>query len=400
MKKIPVRIILLLFLLPVSVHALTLNEAIRMAGEHNQALRMSRREIGIREENLKAASRFFQENPVLSADYTGKESSRNSYTIGIGQTFEVRGQRNDREIIARRGIEESRFNARGLWLKLKNKIVQTYIDNWALEQKISLYKEALKKEKALEEYARMRVMNGENSPDILAVATMEFARTQEIFHNLQAKRRALKSKLSTLLGGKEVDEIDPSFKRDFTFPSFPILQSLLRNNPGIKAIEAKIEKAKSLYELTKKNGYFPSIQAGLSAGSDAGERTITASLSIPLPLFNTKRPEAAAAFYQIQQNIDKKSSLMTRLKYRLNVIQANMESLQKEDLFYKKKVLPQIHGYLARFEKRYRNGEIDIFAYENATRRFLQIRKNYIEILQSILSLKSNIKALIGEDDE
>jgi len=55
---------------------------------------------------------------------------------------------------------------------------------------------------------------------------------------------------------------------------------------------------------------------------------------------------------------------------------------------------------LARFEKRYRNGEIDIFAYENATRRYLETRKNYIEILQNILSLKSDIKALIGEDNE
>lgn len=400
MRRRVAQIIVILFLFPVSVHALTLHEAIRMAGEHNQDLRISRREIEIRAENLKAASRFFQENPILSSDYTGKESSRNSYTIGIGQTIEVRGQRIDREAIARKGIEESRCNARGLWLHLKNKIVQIYVRNWALEQIISLYKEALEKEKALEDYARMRVANGEDSADILAVATMEFARTQRIFQDLQAEKSTLKASLSALVGGEKVDEIDPSFKKDFTFPSFPRLQSPLRNNPEVKAIEARIEKAKFSYNLTKKNGYFPSVQAGLSAGGDSGETTVTASLSIPLPLFNTNGPEAAAAFYQIQRSIDEKTSLMNRLRSRLKNIQASMESLKNEHLFYKKKILPRVHGYLGRFEERYRNGEIDIFAYENATRRYLETRKNYIEILQNILSLKSDIKGLIGEDDE
>jgi len=400
MRIICTQIMLLLLVLPVSVQALTLNAALRIAGEHNQNLQMSRRKIEIGRENFKAAGRFLPENPVLSADYTGKRDSSDSYTIGIGQTFELRGQRDNRKAIAGKGIEESRCNTRELWLKLKNKIRQIYIENWALQQKLDLYQEAAKKEKAVADYARMRVAGGEDSPDVLAVTTMEFGRMQRIFYNLQAQRSVLKSRLSFLLGGSRVDAIDPSFKKDFTFPSLPISPGLLQDNPAIKALEAKIAKARSLYRLTKKNGYFPSVQAGLSAGSDSGERTVTASLSIPLPLFNTLRPEAAAAFDQIQQDIEQKMSLMNRLQSRLDIISARMAALKKEELFYKKKVLPRLHGYLARSAKRYRQGEIDIFAYDNASRRYLETKKNYIGILQNILALKSDIPILIGENNE
>ncbi len=400
MRIICTQIMLLLLVLPVSVQALTLNAALRIAREHNQNLQMSRRKIEIGRENFKAAGRFLQDNPVLSADYTGKRNSSDSYTIGIGQTFELRGQRDNREAIADKGIKEARCNTRELWLNLKNKIRQIYIENWALQQKLDLYQEAATKEKAVADYARMRVAGGEDSPDVLAVTTMEFGRMQRIFYNLQAQRSVLKSRLSFLLGGSRIDAIDPSFKKDFTFPSLPISPGLLQDNPAIKALEAKIAKARSLYRLTKKNGYFPSIQAGLSAGSDTGERTVTASLSIPLPLFNTRRPEAAAAFDQIRQDIEQKMSLINRLKSRLDIISARMAALKKEELFFKKKVLPRLYGYLARSAKRYRQGEIDIFAYDNATRQYLETKKNYIGILQNILALKSDIPILIGENNE
>lgn len=400
MRIIYNQIMLLLLVLPVSAQALTLNAALRIAKEHNQNLQMSRRKIEIGRENFKAADRFLPENPVLSADYTGKRNSSSSYTIGLGQTFELRGQRDNRKAIAGKGIEEARCNTRELWLNLKNKIRQIYIENWALQQKLDLYQEAAKKEKAVADYARRRVAGGEDSPDVLAVTTMEFGRIQRIFYNLQAQRSVLESRLSFLLGGSRVDAIDSTFKKDFTFPSLPISPGLLQDNPGIKALAAKIAQAGSFYRLTKKNGYFPSVQAGLSAGSDTGERTITASLSIPIPLFNTREPEAAAAFYQIQQDSEQKMSLMNRLQSRLKVISSRMHALKKEKLFYEKKVLPQIHGYLVRFAKRYRHGEIDIFAYDNAAGRYLETKKNYIEILQNILALKSEIKALVGVNNE
>lgn len=400
MRIIGTQIMLLLLVLPVSVQALTLNAALRIAKEYNQNLKMSRSQIAIGRENLKAAGRFLQENPVLSADYTGKRDSSNSYSVGIGQTFEIRGQKDNREAIASKSIEESRYNTQGLWLKLQDKIVRIYIENWALQQKSDLYQEAARQEKALADYARRRVASGEDSPDLLAITTMEFARVQKIICDLQAQGNVLKSRLSFLLGGSKVDAIDPSFKKDFTCPLLPLSPRLLQDNPGIKALAAKIAQAGSFYRLTKKNGYFPSVQAGLSAGSDTGERTITASLSIPIPLFNTREPEAAAAFYQIQQDSEQKMSLMNRLQSRLKVISARMHALKKEKLFYEKKVLPQIHGYLARFAKRYRNGEIDIFAYDNAAGRYLETKKNYIEILQNILALKSEIKALVGVNNE
>ena len=400
MRIIGTQIMLLLLVLPVSVQALTLNAALRIARAHNQDLQMSRREIAIGRENFKAAGRFLQDNPVLSADYTGKRNSKNSYTIGLDQTFELRGQRDNRKTIAGQGIEESRYNTRELWLSLKNKIIRIYIENWALQQKLALYKEAAGREKTVADYARRRVAGGEDSPDALAVTTMEFGRIQGIFYNLQAQRSVLKSRLSSLLGGSKVDTIDSSFKKDFTLPALPVAPGLLQGNPAIKALEAKIAKARSFYRLTKKNGYFPSVQAGLSAGSDTGERTVTASLSIPLPLFNTRQPEAAAAFDQIQQVIGQKKSLMNRLESRLKVIRARLEALKQEELFYKKKVLPRLHGYLARFAKRYRHGEIDIFAYDNAARQYLEAKKNYIGILQDILALKADIPILIGENHE
>ncbi len=400
MKTICTQIMLLLLVLPVSAQALTLDAALRIAKEHNQNLQMSRREIAIGQENFKAAGRFLPDNPVLSADYTGKRNSKNSYTIGIGQTIELRGQKKNREVMAGKGIEESRCNAQELWLNLKNRITRIYIENWALQQKFALYKEAAGREKTVADYARRRVAGGEDSPDVLAVTTMECGRIQRIFYNLQAQRSVLKSRLSFLLGGRRVDVIDPSFKKDFASSALPLAPGLLQDNPAIKALEAKIAKARSFYRLTRKNGYFPSVQAGLSAGSDSGERTVTASLSIPLPLFNNREPEAAAAAYQIQQDMGQKMSLMNRLQSRLNVIQARLAALKKEELFYKKKVLPRLHGYLARFAQRYRHGEIDIFAYDNAARQYLETKKNYIGILQDILALKADIPMLIGENNE
>jgi len=48
---------------------------------------------------------------------------------------------------------------------------------------------------------------------VLAVTTTELGRIQVIFYNFQAQGNVLKSKLSFLLGGRQVDVIDSSFKK-------------------------------------------------------------------------------------------------------------------------------------------------------------------------------------------
>lgn len=226
----------------------------------------------------------------------------------------------------------------------------------------------------------------------------------EIVQN-EANIKIYKKRLQTLLGSPELVAIDENYltenslslELDSKLISENPTLSLLANQVNIKEKEVSLNKAKLLPEFTL--GYSNQSMIGNHTNNgienyyDSSQRFSSAQATISIPLwFKSDKAIIKAAKLDMQK-------AEATAKYGEELLKGEYERVIQEYLkykttlkYYKDKALPQAELILSNSKKSFENGAIDYVEYMQGLTNGIEIKNNYLEVLnqynQSIIAIE------------
>ena len=397
---------------------ITLDDAIRLAIQHNHALIAMR--TTIQQSEAEEITQGLRPNPTLFADWEylplGSPSKQNSdlYTgtstpdylknntegdIGISYLFERGGKRLDRLQAQRDITAQTRSlvsdNERGLTFQVAN----LFFNAQLAESTLDLADQDLKSFQSTVDISQHQFDVGalsENDYLMIKLQLLQFESDEE--QALLAKAQSL-SDLRQLLGYESVSaEYDVA--TDFEYqPVKAHLEDLqmkaLENRPDLRAAQQGVTAADSQYQLQKANGK-QDVTVSVNYSHVNGINAATVLASIPLAINNRNQGEIARSRFAITQAQEQQAftngQVLTDVKDAYEGLQSNDRIVQ----LYLNKYLEVATKSRDISEYAYRRGGLALLDFLDAERSYRATELGYRQTLASYLLALEQLREAVG----
>lgn len=390
--------------------ALTLEGAWQRAEEANPALRAAQATVPAAEGELRDARAPLWNNPEVSVERRRKEVPQASnptqvsrdWGVGLAQTFEVAGQQGDRRAAAEQALAATRHAIAETRRQVRAEVESRFVRVLALQSRIRTEEETLN---LIEDAARAvgkRVAAGEDSrlDGNLARVEAERARNQvaQLREQLVQARAELAASLQLPLS--ELPEaqgaLDPA-------PAVPYsLEELLNSaaaRPVLRALDHREQAAKSRLELERAIRY-PDVTVGLNTGregpSDAREKIVGLSVSLPLPLFRQNAGGIGRATTEYTQTQIEREATGRDVRAQVAALWERFTNLEARVRRLKESVLPSLEENRRLSAISFRAGEIGLLQLLLVNRQVLDGQRDLLDARTELRLTKVALEAAAG----
>ncbi len=295
---------------------ITLDQAIRLALEHNHVLQAAR--TTIQQSQAQEITANLRPNPILSGDYNFVPVFSPSYfgvpasqlplpqegDASVAYTVELWHKRQARLTAARDQTAVTRSSIADIERNLAFQVASQFIDVILAESTLDFAQQDLKSFQHTVDISAERYRAGAISQGDYLKIQLQLLQFQTDVSTAQLGRIQSLAALRQLVGFESVpDEFDVDGQLDYQ-PVHADLDDLkalaLRSRPDLRAAQQNITSAQSQYNLARATGK-PDItpQIGYSHASD--EHTVDFGFSVNLPIFNRNQGEVARTHYAVTQ---------------------------------------------------------------------------------------------------
>ncbi|MCL4866556.1 MAG: TolC family protein [Gemmatimonadales bacterium] len=198
--------------------------------------------------------------------------------------------------------------------------------------------------------------------------------------------------VSTTLGARAADS---------PLPPLAVLQdAVVRQNPMLRAHEARIAEQRSRAELARK-AHLPDLNLSLSYGQRTGFRDmLSAQVSIPIPLQRGRKQdqlvvEADAELAALEAEHHEQANMLQAEVARLH---AELERDRAQLGLYVKAILPQGRAALTSATAGYQVGRTDFLALLDAQSTLFDYETTYFRVLSDFAKTLAELERLVGEE--
>ncbi len=302
---------------PAPVVRINLDQAIRLALDHNHALLAAR--TAIRQNEAQEITANLRPNPVLSGDYNFVPVFSPSYfgapasqvplpqegDASVAYTFELGHKRQARLSAARDQSAITRSTVADNERSLTFQVASQFIGVLLAESTLDFAQQDLKSFQSTVDISADRYRAGDISQGDYLKIQLQLLQFQADISTAQLARIQSLAALRQLVGFESVpDQFDVDGQLDYqpVHTGLDDLKALaLRSRPDLRAAQQSIASAQSQYRLAKANGK-PDLAPQLGYSHAADEHTLDFGFSIPLPVFNRNQGEVARTRYAIVQS--------------------------------------------------------------------------------------------------
>lgn len=321
---------------------------------------------------LKGKKAIRYENPTLQVEGS-KFQSANGYRVGINQQVRLWGIGEDKEQISRSMVASARANVAVERSRFIKELSLLYVDYAQAQKLLNLANEELKIAQSINNVSKERYAKGSLSKALMLQADVAYA---DAFSNrLEYEKEAIKSydALREYAGFSEEIAIDAenNFIRLRSEKSNPDL-ALLTSENDLKASQAKLET-----RIIESVGVFTEYE------KEPDQNIYRAGVSIPLPIFNTKREEKSIQELQIRQNALFFKAQNDRLGLRKKSLLKEITSLETL-LQQRKENLKNAQELLEMYQDAYAIANVNLL-------ELYEIKNRRIATQEEIISLQSQI---------
>jgi cobalt-zinc-cadmium efflux system outer membrane protein len=387
----------------------TLDDAIRMAVEHNHNLKAARTVVQQNEAEETTAN--LRPNPVLLGDaqflpiFQPSQFSSNyidnsaQFDLGLSYLFERGKKRQHRLQAAKDQTAVTRSLVADDERSLAFNVASQFIGVQLAESTLSLAEQDLKSFQNTVDISEARYKAGDiGEGDLLKIKLQLLQFQTDVSQARLAKVQALVG-LRQLLGYESVPaDYDVAAELDYQ-PLAVKLEDLqakaLRERPDLRAAEQSVTAANSQYELAKANGKRDvTAQMNYTHLSDLN----TASLfgSVQLPIFDRNQGEIARTRFAITQAQEQAAAATDQVM--TDVIDA-YEGLRSNDeviLLYRSGYLDQSKESRDISEYAYKRGAASLLDYLDAERSYRSTQLAYRQSLASYLTALEQLREAVG----
>jgi cobalt-zinc-cadmium efflux system outer membrane protein len=381
---------------------LTRAEVLAQARERNLELKAARERLGLQEAELAQASQLLPSNPELEAELGGDQLLDNegerSLGIGLAQEFEIAGQRGWRKAQAAAELKEAQARWAALEIQVARDASGAFLRLWRAERLRALARDALELNRTLEKASESRFQAGDIPELERNVVAVDVARAQREVSAAETEVVQAQWELARLLGrsdGARLTAADlPS-----SAPALPTLEQLKaharEHRADLAAARFAEEAAKAQLRLRYRERVpNPTLRLGYEqerlrlsgplpgGGSDLelgdASSAITASISIPLPLWNRQQgPIRAARAEEAAAAIEREAAerlVDTEVEAAFAAVERSRQALDAVTA-----ALPKVDRNLELIRKGFEAGQVDLLELLNTRDRAQRTRQEYVE---------------------
>jgi cobalt-zinc-cadmium efflux system outer membrane protein len=388
---------------------ITLDQAIDLALSHNPTLKATRTQV--QQNKAQEVTAGLRPNPVLSADalfvplFSPSQFSADNlnitqqFDVGVSYLFERGGKRQRRLDAARDATSVTRYQVSDTERALISNVAQQFINAQLAASNLDFAQKDLAAFQQTLDINAERYKAGDISEgDLLKIKLQLLQFQTDVSTARIAKVQALAT-LRELLGYDAVpadfDVADEMTFQPLTLNLDDLRAEALKSRPDLLSAQAGVRAAQSQIALAKANGKVD-LTTSLSYTHIAAENSLSALVSIPLPIFDRNQGEIARtrfAYTQAQDQAVAASELvLTDVRNNYEAFVTNQQIVQ----LYLSGYLKQAQDSRDISAYAYQHGAASLLDYLDAERSYRSTQLAYRQALANYLFSIEQLKEAVG----
>jgi outer membrane protein, heavy metal efflux system len=388
---------------------ITLDDALRLALQHNHALLALRSTI--LQNQAQEITANLRPNPTLAWDAQflpifQPDNFNNDYLnntaqfdIGASYLFERGKKRQHRLAAARDATTVVRSQVSDSERQLQFNVAQQFIDVLLAESTLEFAKQDLNSFQKTVDISEARRRAGDMSQGDLLKIKLQLLQFQTDVSTAQLTRIQALAGLRQFLGFESIpDDYDVTGDLDYqpqnaTLTDLKVLAS--RSRPDLLAAQESVTAARSQEALARANGK-QDLTAGLSYSHTAGVSSATVAFSIPVAVFDRNQGEIARTGYAITQAQQQFSE--TTQQVSTDVVEAyeNLRSNDQIIQLYRGGYVDQAKQSRDISEYAYRRGAASLLDFLDAERTYRASQLAYRQSLANYMLALEQLRQAVG----
>jgi cobalt-zinc-cadmium efflux system outer membrane protein len=388
---------------------ISLDQAIDLALAHSHTLKAARTQIQQNQAQETTAS--LRPNPTLAGDalflpafdapdFTlDNLSNTQQFDMGLSYLFERGGKRRRRVDAAREATAVTRYQVDDAQRNLIFNVAQQFIGAQLAQSVLDFARKDLDSFEQTVKISEDRYKAGDiGEGDLLKIKVQLLQFQTDVSSAVLAKVQALAS-LRQLLGYDAVPD-DYEVEGELSYQPLSVNVDDLRLRalklrPDLLAAQQGVQAAQSQIALAKADGKVD-LTAGLSYTHVSDQSSLSASFSIPLPVFDRNQGEIARTRFALTQSQESaqaaSDTVLTDVRNNYEAFATNQKIVQ----LYVSGYLKQTQDSLEISEYAYRHGAASLLDFLDAERSYRSSQLSYRQALASYLVSIEQLKETVG----
>ena len=395
---------------------LAFQEALNLALKQNADLQTARTERD-RANAEKVLAEQWPYNPELSTEFSRtipfNKQEDQRFKVGLGQTFEIAGQRGIRIRIAEEAARRAEAVIVDMERRVRVEVTLAYFQTVAADGRLAIARQNLSLAEKLLNAAEAR-FQARQVPEIeVNLVKVQYQRTLADQFMRENQSRNAKAELSRLIGepgrtgyalsddlrAEPLQEVDRDKARGLALEKRADL-AVLRSEEQIALLRVDLESrlvwpdptVELFYENEK--AFFDSPTGGIKDN----DNIFGAGVSVPLPIFNRRRGEIMVAEAERRRIEASILSLTHKIISQVNIAVNDLELARKVLDTYEKELNRLSRKNVEDFEKAYRAGEVGTLEVLRAQEDANRVAEGYLESLLNYRNALASFRAVVSAD--
>lgn len=314
----------------------------------------------------------------------------------IGLAIPINGALGLEKELAEKNKLSEASGLRGKRIELLRSLNSAWYEWSALEQKIAIYSGYIRTLSEIAESSAELAKVGELDSTEVRLLTLELEETRSSLERMIKEQQ--RSRLTVLqLSGIHPDapcRLMP--KQALTSPdSESIKTDLLKLNPELQELQAKVDSADYQYRLELRRQY-PDLEFSAGYSDEIDERSIPLGISLTLPLWNRNRQAVAASEAARNVAVSALKAKAAKLQSQIRSLDLQFDENSKYVESLQQKVLPLVDKQLTEVIARLKVGEAETLLIYKVMETSLAIREKLIDAQLGVANSVNEINALTG----
>lgn len=318
-------------------------------------------------------------------------------TIGVGQLIEYPGKRAVRKAIAERSVAGSQLALESLRYQIQLQVRKACYDLLAAQQIENLRAEQVESARVFAEAARKRTESGFASDFESLKAEADCIAARKLLRESQSRIASAKVALNSLAGRLPSAPIRVAGMLDgnFFLPGTNLVAFALTNNPALRIQLVENEKAGLGLKSAKLSGR-PDFTVGPALELDQEEQVYGVSISLPLPLWNSRKGEIQTATAAQQKALAETENLRREIVRAVATAEQNLRTAEAQLALYTPEFRERLRALVGQAEKSYAQSATTLLIYLDARRTYFDSLADYNESLAQAAGARADLESAVG----
>lgn len=379
------------------------NDAMVIALQHNPGLSAAREQMGVADGRLQQASIGLQHNPELSVRTARRDAPERTSTdiaVELSQELEIFGQPQARRAAAETARSAVMLEIEALEWEVQRRVRAEFYALQVAQERLALAQRQMEFAESLRSLSARQLEAGEIAATEHRQTGIQAARLSAALTQAEAAHAAAAHALHATVGAEITldlsallpDPIPPAVEEA------ALRRTVLESHPAILAAHARAAQQDRLVTVVRKEAR-PNITGSLFfEREDARTDLFGAGVSLPIPVFNRRKGDVAAAEAEARVAQGEVRAVEAELARRFEMAWTGCVAAQRAAAEYYGSVLPMVETNLAQLENAYRLGEISLIELRVSQRDLLDAQQAALDALADYYGWRAELEGLTNAD--